>query len=753
LSKPRPKPPIRLKTATRTEIPKAIPAASVLRHADLWICLALLAITLALYSSAGHFDFVNFDDPDYVSANPHVRHGITISGILWAFTSTEAANWFPVTRLSHMLDCQIFGVSSGWHHLVSVFLHGLAAIFLFAFLRRVSLARWPSAWVAVIFAIHPLHVESVAWIAERKDVLCALFWFLTLWAYAGYAQRPSRGRYALMLTGFALGLMSKPMIVTLPLVLLLLDIWPLRRVSPGRILLREKMPLFVLSAASALITFLVQSRAGAVEAIHVPLIERVGNALDSYVVYVVKMVWPMSLAVFYPFPPEIPIWEPLLAGLLLIAMTVAAIRVRQGYPHFTVGWLWFVITLLPVIGLVQVGAQARADRYMYVPMVGLLVALACEVSRLNQKFAVGLAAVTALACIPSTWAQIQTWQNTESLFQHALDATTGNYVAHHNLGVALSTIPGHLPDAIAHYEASLAIQPDSARTHTDLGSALAKTPGRLPDAIREFDAALKITPDSAIPHNNLGSALAKIGRTPEAVAQFREALRLDPDYAEAHSNLGAALAGTPGGQSQAIAEYREALRIDPDSAEAHNGLGSALAQSPDHIADAIAEYETALRLRPSYAEAHANLGSALTEFPARVPEAISQYEEALRIDPDSVETHYNYGVALSKMEGRTSEAIAQFEAALRLNPNYAEAHSNLGVVLSNQPSRLPEAISHFEAALRIRPDYADAHYNLGVALSNMPGRMPQAIAHFEEALKLKPDPELRQLVDRLRKGK
>ncbi|MBZ5621111.1 MAG: tetratricopeptide repeat protein [Acidobacteriia bacterium] len=806
MRKTRPKPAPREKPgATRQDVPKPARTSGLwTSRPDVWICLALLVATFAVYAQVRQFDFVNFDDPEYVGANPHVRHGITLPAIVWAFTSGEAANWFPVTRLSHILDCQFFGLQSGWHHLTNVLFHALATVLLFVFLRRATDARWPSAWVAFLFELHPLHVESVAWIAERKDVLSAFFWFLALWAYVRYAERPTAGRYLLVLLPFGLGLMAKPMIVTLPFVLLLLDIWPLRRapfsglpLSQAQLLwkklLWEKLPFFTLSSAVAVITYQVQSSAGAVEALNVPLATRAGNALVSYIVYIAKVLWPDRLAVFYPYPPDLPVWKPVLAGLLILAITALVLGSLRGYPYLAVGWLWYLGTLLPVIGLVQVGAQARADRYTYVPMIGLSIMLAWGAADLVRRWprrkagVIALAAATCVSCVPLTWAQIEHWKNSETLFQHALEVTTGNDVAHHNLGVALSTVPGRLPEAISHYQAALRIKPNSARTHTDLGSALAKIPGRLPEAIGEFKAALEISPDSAIPHNdlgnalskipgrlpqaiseyetalrlnpdypeahnNLGSAMAKTGRLPEAIAQFEAALRLEPDDAEAHTNLGSALANLPGRLADAIAEYRAALRVEPNSAEAHNDLGSALAQTPDRLPDAIAEYEAALRLKPDYGEAHQNLGSALVEIPARVPEAISEYEAALRIDPNSAETHYNFGVALSKIDGRAQDAIAQFEAALRINPDYPAAHSNLGVALSNIAGRLPEAISHFEAALRLRPDYADAHYNLGVALSNIPGRMPQAISQFEEALRLKPDPQLRQLVERLRAG-
>ncbi len=326
-----------------------------------------------MYFQVGAFDFVNYDDPDYVTNNPHVRGGITPDGLAWALTSGDDANWFPLTRISHMLDCQLFGLDSGRHHLTSVLLHALAVLLLFAFLHRATGARWPSAFVAFLFALHPLHVESVAWVSERKDVLCALFWFLALWAWVRFTLKPSRSRYLLAVAAFCLGLMSKPMIVTLPFVLLLLDFWPLRR----GLRIREKLPFFALSAASAVVTVLVQKSSGAVETLStVAPVLRLENAAVSYMVYLAKTFWPSALAVFYPYPANLPAWQPVLAALAILGISAAVWMSCRRHPYLAVGWLWYLGTLVPVIGLVQVGSQARADRYMYVPMVGLAIMLA-----------------------------------------------------------------------------------------------------------------------------------------------------------------------------------------------------------------------------------------------------------------------------------------------------------------------------------------------------------------------------------------
>jgi tetratricopeptide (TPR) repeat protein len=620
---------------------------------DFWIGLALLAATFAVYFQTRAFDFVNYDDPDYVTDNMHVRDGITVEGLGWALTSGDAANWFPVTRISHMLDCQIFGVESGWHHLTNVVIHGLAALLLFAFLHLATRARWPSAFVALVFALHPLHVESVAWVAERKDVLCAFFWFLALWAYVRYTRQPSRARYLLLLAAFCLGLMAKPMIVTLPFVLVLLDVWPLRR----PLALREKLPLFALAAAAAVVTFLVQKSAGAVETVTaVPLAMRLENAAVTYIVYIAKTFWPTGLAVFYPYPISLPAWQPVLAGLAILAISGLVLAAFCRVPYLAVGWLWYLGTLVPVIGLVQVGSQSRADRYMYVPMVGLTIMLAWgAVDVLGRwpgakRVVAVVAAVGCAGCVPLTWTQAGYWKNSEVLFQHALAVTTGNPVAEHDLGSYLLDQPGRLPDAIHHLQAALGINPDSAATHSDLATALSKS-GRPSEAVPEYQAALRLNPDSAIVHNNYANALLESGHRPQAVAEYQLALRLKPDYTDARKNLAIALATPP-----------------PESAEAHYDKGVDNSHA-GRLTEAIAEFEAALRLRPDYAEAQNNLGVALTQIPARAAEAPAHFQAAVKIDPDYADARLNLGIALSQIPGRLPEAITQLEAAYRLHPD------------------------------------------------------------------------------------
>ncbi|MBV9762559.1 MAG: tetratricopeptide repeat protein [Acidobacteriaceae bacterium] len=562
--------------------------------AGIWIYLALFAITLAVYAPVRQFDFINYDDPEYVTSNPHVQQGISVHGIEWAATSRDAANWFPLTRVSHMLDAQLFGLDAGMHHLVNALLHALAALFVFEFLFRATRRRWAGAFVAFVFALHPFHVESVAWISERKDVLCALFWFVTLWLYTRYAERPEWRRYLLVLFSFCLGLLSKPMIVTLPLVLLLLDVWPLRRARSWKRLILEKIPFAVMAAGAAVITYSAQQASRAVKAF--PLGIRFENALVSYATYIVKMFWPANLAVFYPYPRSIPAWQPIVATLALAAISFLVLRTARTRPYLLVGWSWYLITLLPVIGVIQAGAQARADRYTYIPMVGLLVMLAWGAADLALRWCKARAAIVTCAaaacacCVVLTSMQLQYWRNSESLFRHAIEVTQGNYVAEHNLGLAISDQPGRLPEAIAHYQAALRMQPESVEARSDLGSALAKS-GRFDQALAEFETALRLAPDCSICRANLaiaqgqeaqelfeeGVALAKAGKTQEAIDRFEAALRLAPDNPELHNNLGVALA-TLGQIPLAIREFQAAIRLKPDYEDARYNLRAAQSQ-------------------------------------------------------------------------------------------------------------------------------------------------------------------------------
>jgi tetratricopeptide (TPR) repeat protein len=571
-----------------------------------WIYLALFLGTFAAYYQVRSFEFVEYDDPDY-SLNPHVRNGITADALRWAITSREDSNWFPVTRISHLIDAQLFGSESGWHHLTNVLLHSVAALLLFAILLYSTGAVWRSALVALLFGVHPLHVESVAWVAERKDVLCALFWFLTLLVYLRYAKRPTWDRYLVVILVFSLGLMSKPMMVTLPFVLLLFDFWPLRRVTlHWHRALWEKVPLVALSAAASAIAYFAQRSTGALSMIRVSIGMRVENALVSYVAYIAKMFWPSGLAVLYPYPSSIPIWQTACAGLIVAGITALVLVKAHTLPYLTLGWFWYLGTLVPVIGLVQVGFQSHADRYTYIPLVGLFVMLSWGAGdivsrwpRAQPTVVYAIAIGCALALV-DTEIQLRYWRNSEALYARATAVTDGNYTMHYALGAVLAQKPG---------------------------------------------------------------------RVPEAIAEYRAALSTKPDYWEARDNLATLLSNTPDGLTEAIEQYKAALNIKPDSAELHNNFGTALAKDPARRLDAVAQYEEAIRLKADFIEAHSGLADTLARIPGRLPEAAAQYETVLRLKPDSIAAHYNLGVIYSNMPGRTPDAIAQLEAVLRVRPS------------------------------------------------------------------------------------
>jgi tetratricopeptide (TPR) repeat protein len=593
------------------------------------ICAGLVIIVFAVFAQTVGHGFVNFDDDEYVYQNPVVSRGLSLHGIDWAFTHVHSTNWHPLTTLLHMLDCQLYGMWAGGHHLTSVFLHAACAVLLFLLLLDMTGAFWSSGFVAAVFAIHPLRVESVAWVSELKDVLSGVFFMLTLWAYARYARRPaSRGSYAIVLLWFVLGLMSKPMLVTTPFVLLLLDYWPLGRFQrrsqlPG--LLREKLPLFALSALSCAATVFAQRQA--IRVIEpFPLSLRVGNALVAYVIYLGKLIWPIRLAVLYPLSLDgSPPWQVFDAILLLAALTAGAWLSRRARPYLLVGWLWYLGMLAPVIGILQVGVQAYADRYTYLPQIGLCLAGTWTAAdwagrRRDRRAALGAVALVILcALLVTAYHQTTYWRDSETLWTHTIDCTRDNWAARSNLGMALSE------------------------------------QGRMEEAIAQYREALRINPPDADAHTNLGIALAHQGRTGEAMAQYRAALQLAPHYPEAHYDLGLLLR-RQGRTDDAIAQYREALQTDLDPADSHYSLGLVLRQN-----------------------AHNNLGNALLQQ-GRTDEAISQYRMALQINPAYEDACFNLGNALLQ-QGRVEDAIAQFRQALRLNPADLEAHNALASAL------------------------------------------------------------------------
>lgn len=599
--------------------------------------LGLVALTVGVYAPVRHHDFIEMDDPKYVTENVQVQSGLSLEGIRWALTTTHFFNWHPLTWISYMTDVQLFGVAAGPMLLTNLALHVANSLLLFWLLLRMTGAFWRSLLVAALFALHPLHVESVAWVAERKDVLSTFFWMCATWAYVSYAGRPRVLSYVLVFLFFAFGLMAKPMIVTLPFVLLLLDWWPLGRAEIGvKRLLLEKLPLLALSALSGAVTAYAQlSQGGVIELERIPVGVRITNSLISYATYLAKTLWPHSLAVYYPHPMTLRLPLAVVASVFLLAATAIAVRQHGRRPWVAVGWFWYLGTLVPVIGLLQVGLFSMADRYTYVPLIGIFLIVAWAAGEIADRAPWIRAAVSSAACLAVLGssllaaAQVRLWSDTARLFEHTLSVTEKNFVAHGTLG--------------KHF----------LRRH------------RYAEAVAELERALELEPGLPDPRADLAIALAAQGRRAEAIQSYEISLRIRPDDAATHTNFGLVLAAQ-GETERAIRQHREALRLDPNLADAHNNLGTLLL-AQNRIAEAAAEFRAALRLRPGFVFAHHNLGLTLWAQ-RRLAEAEEEFRQALRLDPDYVPSHKYLGLLLDAL-GRDEEAVPHLERARRAEPN------------------------------------------------------------------------------------
>lgn len=728
-----------------------------------WLVGILLAgAVLAFYARAcgTELNFVNFDDDYYVTANAHVQQGLTADSMCWAFTSLDAVNWHPMTWLSLALDAQLFGTGAAGFHRTNVLLHVANTVLLFWLLLHMTGALWCSAAVAALFGLHPAHVEAVAWVTSRKDVLSTLFWLLAVVAYVGYARRPAVGRYLLVVVPFVLGLMAKPMLVTLPATLLLLDYWPLRRWPAVRLrwLLLEKLPLMILVIPAVLLTLRAQTPIINSLAEYT-LYDRVAGALVSYVRYLRMAIWPVDLAVLYPLPrAALPLWQPLAAGTLLCAITALVLWRGRSRQYLAVGWLWFLGTLVPVIGLVQNGPQALADRYTYVPYIGLFVALAWAVAQActsgSRRRTVAVLTGTALVCCGLvSWRQLGYWRDSETLWRHTLAATTDNGGAHAMLAMALVD-RGELPEAVEEFTASLRLMPDNPATHGNLALALAAM-GRADEASAHLERSLELRPEAAMTHVNLARIRERQDRLPAALAEYTTALELDPRLTQAGVGRAAILARL-GDFVQARAQLDRLIANEPDSAVVHTELGR-LHKQQRQLAEAVACYDRALELQADYVDAWNGKGVAL-EGLGRFAEAVACYRRAVELRPGDLVYRLNLAYAASA-SGQSATAAEQFRAAFELQPRWPEVALAEAWALATHPDarRRDGALALRTATLvcRATNDQMPQALDVQAAAYAELGRFDEAVAGQRKVLALLgPDvtPSLRAaLTERLRR--
>jgi len=719
------------------------------------VIFLIAVITLIAFGRVGNHGFVNFDDNVYITENHHIQNGITTQGLYWAFTTGHAANWHPLTWISHMLDIQLFGLNPRWHHLMNLLFHITNVMLLFVVLRRMTKTLWQSAFVAVLFAIHPLHVESVAWISERKDVLSTFFWVLTLLAYCNYIDRPRLRSYLAVIAFFALGLMAKPMLVTLPFVLLLLDYWPLERFGTGksslamdkpvdtafqwaliRPLVLEKIPLFALAALSCAVTYIVQNKGGAFAAAEVltPGM-RMGNVIVSYLIYIIKTIWPDNLALFYPHPGSLPLWQVLGAALFLVAVTFGVIWKAKRSPYLPVGWFWFIGTLAPVIGIVQVGIQAMADRYTYTPSIGLFLMAAWGFPELLKKGRYGktvLAASSALCLLCLfilTWTQVGYWHDSITLYDHTLNVTENNYTISNNRGRAYQDL-GNYKRAIADFDLTIQINPRYAPAYNNRGDAW-KSLGDYARAVQDFDSAIEINPAYAEAYNNRGVAYDGMGNYIRALEDFNRAIQTNPLYANAYNNRGVAY-NNMGSYTQAIDDFNRTIEIDSKNALAYSNRAAAYMATGDQT-HAIEDLNKALQTDPYCGDAYYKRGIFYQNM-GKLRQAINDYDKAIGNSTSyKADAFCNRGIAYAGV-GSEMNAIEDYGKAIEINPKHATAYFYRGVTYG-QLGNQPRAIQDLDMALQINAEYAEAYYLRGF-IHALLGNEDQSVRDMETAAKL-----------------
>lgn len=736
-----------------------------------------MVITMGVYWQVSGFEFINVDDPRYVLYNNFIRDGISLDGIKWAFLSVYAANWHPLTWLSHMLDIELFGMRPGMHHLINAALHTLNASLLFLVLDKMTGKLLRSAAIAALFALHPLHVESVAWISERKDVLSTFFGMLTMMSYYWYTRRENIQRYLLMILFYVLGLLSKPMLVTLPFVLLLLDCWPLKRFETTfthsdtnssdqqkrmvashwpRImqLVLEKIPLMVLAVLSSLITLYAQQSWGAVGSLErISVSTRIANAATSYVVYLIKMFRPVDLAAYYPYPETVNL--PLVVFCLLVLSLITGIVLfsAKRIPYLLVGWFWYLGTLVPVIGIVQVGTQSMADRYTYFPLIGIFLMVVWWIGdftlRLrHRKVILGvMSSVLFGAIITTTWVQVGYWKDSETLFRHAIDVTRDNYNALGYLGLALYE-KGDLDGAILCYRETLSLNPAVLKNYINLGIALLRN-NEIDSAINNYSDVLSIDPNFAEAHLGMGTALSMAGKHDLAEKHFQEVIRIDPDSSEARNSLGD-LMGLDGNLDLAVQYYTESLKINPHQSDVYNNLGMVFLKKGD-MSQAIECFQAAVKENPAHEAAAVNLMNAKSKLRV-LEEKVAEIRVLLHSDEHNPVLNTQMG-DIYRQIGRYDEAAESYSRALSVQPEFMQAMFGL-VIVSTERKEYAQALQMLQSMKDIQPDNADIYYNISClyAKQNM---VDQSVDWLKQSIDkgfrnwelIRNDPDLRNIRD------
>jgi tetratricopeptide (TPR) repeat protein len=729
---------------------------NILLRKKISVCFILAAITLFAYWPVQNHEFINYDDDFYITGNHRVKAGLTLDGLTWAFGFNQRTYWHPLAWLSHMLDVELFGTRPAGHHLTNLWIHLVNSLLLFWILYRTTGCLYRSAFVAALFAVHPLNVESVAWVAERSNLLSTFFGMLGLLFYVQYVEGPSIRRYLLLLFIFALGLMVKPMLVTLPFVLLLLDFWPLKRVGfndslkhasaapagegllerQGHVikLVMEKIPLLVLAGVSIWLSILSSQQNDMMVATDtVAMTLRIANALVSYLSYLAKMIWPHNMAIYYPFPKDLPLWQVAGSGVLLLVVTALFLLRSSHRPYLATGWLWYLGTLVPVIGIVQAGVwPSMADRHAYIPMIGIIMIIAWAIPELTSKWRHKTPVLAVLGifliagCVVLVRMQLQYWENSRVLFKHALDVTQENNIAHNNLGSALLW-DGETDAALRHFKAALKFAPETPKIHNNIGHALMQQ-GRVDDAVDRYLESIKLNPSEAETHNSLAVALIEQGRLAESILHLQKALHLEPNYADAYVNLGAAYR-RQGHAKRAAKCYVEAIRLRPDLPEAYNNIGLLLLHE-GKLNAAASYFRKALDKKSDYAEALDNLEKVRTAQKT-FKETLAQIRAKTKRNPEDADLYLELG-DFHKEQGELDNALAHYQKALLLRPDSLPAIKKVAIVHAMK-GQYDKAIELLNKMITLQPEDTEPYYYMAGIYSRQ-SNINDSIAWLKKAI-------------------